>query len=70
MSYIDREETIKALKPMAGVGNRVLDRIKDLPPADVIPIEWIQEQIREQNFDTRVLSRMLRAWRAEQNEKD
>lgn len=70
MSYIDREETIKALKPMAGVGNRVLDRVKDLPPADVIPIEWIQEQIREQNFDTRVLSRMLRAWRAERNETD
>jgi len=42
---------------------------KDLAPADVIPAEWIREQIREQTFDSKVLSRMLRAWRAEQNEK-
>ena len=65
MSYIDRDETVKALRPMAGVGNKVLDRVRDLPPADVIPVAWIEEQIREQNFDSLILSRMLRAWRAE-----
>ena len=43
---------------------------KDLPPEDVIPVEWIREQIREQTFGSKVLSRMLRAWRAEQNETD
>lgn len=65
MSYIDRDETIKALRPMAGVGNKVLDRVRGLPPADVIPVDWITEQIREQNFDPVILTRMLRAWRAE-----
>lgn len=71
MSHINREKLIaeydRAHKGPPG-GARKL--IVDAPAEDVIPVEWIQEQIREQNFDTRVLSRMLRAWRAEQNETD
>lgn len=39
--------------------------IETAPPVDVIPVDWIMEQIREQNFDPLILSRMLRAWRAE-----
>lgn len=43
--------------------------VNDAAPVDAIPISWIQEQIHEQNFDTVVLSRMLRAWMEEQNGK-
>lgn len=31
---ISRQACIDALAPMAGVGNRVLDRIRSLPPAE------------------------------------
>ena len=43
--------------------------VNDAAPLNAIPVSWIQEQIREQNFDTVVLSRMLRAWMEEQNGK-
>lgn len=42
--------------------------VNDAQTVDAIPVSWIMEQIREQNFDTVILSRMLRAWREEQNE--
>lgn len=43
--------------------------VNDAQTVDAIPVSWIMEQIREQNFDTVILSRMLRAWREEQNER-
>lgn len=71
MSYIDREKLIAEYDrvhkgPPGGARKLMVDALAE----DVIPVKWIQEQIREQNFDTRVLSRMLRAWRAERNETD
>ncbi len=71
MSYIDREKLIAEYDrvhkgPPGGARKLMIDALAE----DVIPVEWIHEQIREQNFDTKVLSRMLRAWRAERNETD
>ena len=37
--YVDIEEVIEAIKPMAGVGNKVLDRIRELPAdPDVVKV--------------------------------
>lgn len=71
MSYINKEKLIEEYDrvhkgPPGGARKLMVDALAE----DVIPVEWIREQIREQNFDTRVLSRMLRAWRTEHNETD
>ena len=47
--YVDVEEVIEAIKPMAGVGNKVLDRIRNLPPAVVIPERIISELTQMSN---------------------
>lgn len=51
------------------VNKMIRHRNDSINESDAIPVEWIQEQIREQTFDSKVLSRMLRVWRAKQNEK-
>ncbi len=47
--YVDVETVIEAIKPMAGVGNKVLDRIRNLPPADVIPDRVVTELTQMSN---------------------
>lgn len=33
--YVKKQNVIEAIKPMAGVGNRIIDRIRNLPEEDV-----------------------------------
>ena len=37
---IDRQEAIEALKRVAGVGNRALEKLRDLPSAHRLADEW------------------------------
>ena len=36
--YISRQAAVDALKATAGVGHRILDRIRDLPAVDAAPV--------------------------------